>query len=95
MRPALLLCAPLVLAGCTFMSKDRTVDGSSVEKGIRAAIVEQGNQVTAIHCPKHEQAKKGVTFDCTAVVNGTKAVAHVVLTSDAPAFDYRLEFKAS
>jgi hypothetical protein len=95
MRAALLICAPLVLAGCTFMEKDRTVDSASVEKAIRAAIVEQGNQVGSIHCPKGEQAKKGVTFDCTGVVNGAKVVAHVTLKSDAPAFDYRLEFKTS
>ena len=88
----LLICTPLVFAGCTFMGKDRTVDGASVERAIRAAIVEQGNQVTAIHCPKSEQAKKGVTFDCTGVVNGVKAVAHVTLTSDAPTFDYKLVF---
>ena len=89
---AALLCAPLLMAGCTFMGQDRTVDSSSVEKAISNAITAQGNQVTSIHCPTGEKAKKGVTFDCTGVVNGVKAVAHVTLTSDAPTFDYKLVF---
>jgi hypothetical protein len=90
MRLAPLVVVALVASGCTFMGQDRTVDGRSVEKAIRASIVEQGGQVASIHCPDGKSAKKGVTFDCTLVVDGVNKIAHVTLTNDGPDFDYRL-----
>jgi hypothetical protein len=93
MRRALLVVTPLLVTGCTFMGEQRTVDGSSVEKAIRRAVIEQGNQVASMHCPTGQKAKKGVTFDCTGVINGTNVVAHVTLTDPTPHFEYRLEYK--
>lgn len=93
MRAGLLIGLPLLVCGCTFMGEQRTVDSTSVEQAIRAAITEQGGQVASIHCPSGQKAKKGVTFDCAVVVGGKNAVAHVTLTDSSPHFDYRLEIK--
>jgi Domain of unknown function (DUF4333) len=76
---AVLLAGTLAACGG---SDTKTVDPGSVEGAIRADITRQGGALQTITCPGGVKAKTGATFDCTiALPDGTKAVAHVTMTS--------------
>jgi hypothetical protein len=82
---AVLLAGTLAACGG---SDTKTVDASSVERAIRADITRQGGALKTITCPDGVKAKPGAAFDCTiALPNGSKAVAHVTMTS-ATRFDF-------
>ena len=82
---AVLLAGTLAACGG---SDTKTVDSSSVERAIRADITRQGGALKSITCPNGVKAKQGAAFDCTiALPDGSKAVAHVTMTS-ATRFDF-------
>jgi hypothetical protein len=85
------LAVAVLLAGIVAAcggSATKTVDPASVERAIRADITRQGGALQAISCPQGVKAKQGTTFDCTiALPDGTKAVAHVTMTSPTK-FDF-------
>jgi hypothetical protein len=82
---AVLLAGTLAACGG---SDTKTVDPDSVAKAIRADITRQGGALQSITCPSGIKAKTGATFDCTiALPDGSKAVAHVTMTS-ATKFDF-------
>ena len=87
MRVAVAVVLAGTLAACGG-SDTKSVDPSSVERAIRADIMRQGGALQSITCPDGIRAKQGTTFDCTiALPDGTKAVAHVTMTS-ATRFDF-------
>lgn len=81
MRRAAAVLVAGILAGCG-SAATKTVDPASVESAIRDDVVRQGGALKAITCPTDVKAKSGVTFDCAiALDDGSKAVAHVTMTS--------------
>ena len=87
MRLAVAVLLAGTLAACGG-SGPNTVDRSSVERAIRADITRQGGALQSISCPDGVKAKQGATFDCAiALPDGSKAVAHVTMTSDTR-FDF-------
>lgn len=69
----------LVLSGCT-----NTLDMEKAETEIKKGIEQQtGLTMKSVDCPDSETAKKGATFECTAVAdNGTKAPVKVTQKDD-------------
>jgi Domain of unknown function (DUF4333) len=75
---AVLLAGTLAACG----GGTKTIDRTSVERAIRADITRQGGALQSITCPDGLEAKPGTTFDCAiALPDGSKAVAHVTMTS--------------
>jgi hypothetical protein len=82
---AVLLASTLAACGG---GSTKTVDPASVEQAIRADITRQGGALQSITCPAGVKAAQGATFDCTiALPDGSRAVAHVTMTS-ADKFDF-------
>lgn len=82
MRLAIAVLLAALLAACGGSSAPKLVDPATVEAAIRADVVRQGGTLKSITCPTDANAKAGVTFDCTIVLDdGAKAVAHVTMTA--------------
>jgi|GEM_PF-1893945 len=66
-----LVAASLAVSACGSSSAPTILNTEKVEQAIEASSLAQRGQQATVSCPAGIQQKKGVTFSCTAVVNGT------------------------
>jgi hypothetical protein len=67
---AALVAASLAITACGSSNAPTILNTEKVERAIEASSLAQRGQQARVSCPAGVQQKKGLTFSCTAEVNG-------------------------
>lgn len=71
LRPVSLVLALGVVAGCDFVIGNK-IDKSKAEALVKSLLTKENITPDSVTCPEGQETKKGATFECTAVANGTE-----------------------